>query len=411
MPPLPRDVQTVSQLARRIRGALDASFGRVWVRGEISNLRRYGSGHWYFTLKDDHGQLQAAMFARENQRLRFRPQDGDEVLVEGRVDLYARRGDLQVVCGWMEPLGAGRLQARFEALKARLQQEGLFDASRKRPLPRVPRRIGIVTSPQAAALQDMLRTLDRLDPTLSITVAATRVQGEGAGRQIAAALELLERSSDVEVILCGRGGGSLEDLWAFNEEVVARAIAACRIPVISGVGHETDFVIADFVADARAATPTAAAELAVPPRAELEAGVADLRRRLEAAWQRGRSQRRRRLDGLSRRLPTPRRRLDAAAQRLDESRERLERATLAQLRVRRARLEAGRRALRALGPLESLGRGYAIASRGRSVLRDADEVERGDSVRVRLNRGALQCTVDQVSLSEELDLLGRSSGS
>ena len=408
MPPDPRDVLTVSQLARQIRTTLDGSFSRVWVRGEISNLRRYGSGHWYFTLKDEDGQLSAAMFARENRRVRFQPADGDEVLVEGRVDLYAKRGNLQVVAGWMEPLGAGRLQAQFEELKARLQEEGLFDPDRKRPLPRVPRRIGIVTSLQAAALQDMLRTLAGRDPTLAITIAPARVQGKGAAEEIAAALELLERRSDVEVILCGRGGGSLEDLWAFNEEVLARAIAACSVPVISGVGHEIDFTIADFVADARAATPTAAAELAVPPRADLEAAVHDLRRRLDAAWQRGRRSRQDRLRALTRRLPTPRRRLDAASQRLDEARERLQHAAIASLRVRRARLEAGRRALRALGPLESLGRGYSIVSTDAGgVLRDAEAVDLGESVRVRLNRGALECTVDTVVLSEDLDLRGR----
>ena len=408
MPPDPRDVQTVSQLARRIRGVLDDSFSRVWVRGEISNLRRYGSGHWYFTLKDEGGQLSAAMFARDNRRVRFAPADGDEVLLEGRVDLYQQRGNLQVVASWMEPLGAGRLQARFEELKARLQAEGLFDPDRKRPLPAVPRRIGIVTSAQAAALQDMLRTLAGRDPTLSITIAPARVQGEGAAAEIAGALELLQRCSDVEVILCGRGGGSLEDLWAFNEEVVARAIAACRIPVISGVGHEIDFSIADFVADARAATPTAAAELAVSPRADLEAAVQDLRRRLDAAWLRGRSWRRERLRGVTRRLPTPRRRLDVASQRLDDATDRLHRALVASLRLRRSRLEAGRRALRALGPLESLGRGYAIVSTdGGEVLRDAGRVELGDSVHVRLNRGALECTVETVVVSQELDLRGR----
>ena len=408
MPPDPREVQTVSQLARRIRGVLEASFERVWVRGEISNLRRYGSGHWYFTLKDEAGQLSAAMFARDNRRVRFGPKDGDEVLVEGRVDLYAQRGNLQVIASWMEPLGAGRLQARFEELKARLQAEGLFDADRKKALPRVPRRIGIVTSEQAAALQDMLRTLARLDPTLCIMIAPARVQGREAAGEIAAALELLDRRSDVEVILCGRGGGSMEDLWAFNEEVVARAIAACSTPVISGVGHETDLTIADFVADARAATPTAAAELAVAPRAELEAAIEDLRRRLDVALRRSQVQRRQRLERLTRRLPTPRRRLDAAGQRLDDAAERLQRAALAGLTLRRSRLEAGRRALRVLGPLESLGRGYAIASSPTgAVLRDAARVDLGESVRVRLNRGALECTVDTVVLSEDLDLRGR----
>jgi exodeoxyribonuclease VII large subunit len=406
---LPPDVLSVEQLARRVRDRLDADFGKVQVRGELSNFRRYGSGHWYFTLKDEQAQLSAAMFARDNRFVRFRPSDGDEVLIQGRVDLYLKRGDLQIVANWMEPLGEGRLQRRFEQLKARLEAEGLFAAERKKPLPRVPRRVGIVTSEKAAALQDMLRILAERDPTLSVLIAPTRVQGDGAAVQIAAALELLDRHGDVEVILCGRGGGSLEDLWAFNEEPVARAIAACRTPVISGVGHETDFTIADFVADARAPTPTAAAEMAAPARAELEASLRGLRGRLDEALHRDLRRRRLRLDELGGRLPTPRRRLDAAQQRVDEARQRLERAMRAGLGRRAAQLGSARRALDVLGPLQSLRRGYAIVTtndRG-PVARDADRLRPGDSVRVRLNRGALECTVDTVIPVDDLDLRGR----
>ncbi|MEE2828540.1 MAG: exodeoxyribonuclease VII large subunit [Myxococcota bacterium] len=455
----PADVHSVSQLARRVRASLEGVFDSVWVKGELSNFRAYGSGHWYFTLKDDQSQLKAAMFARDNRRVTFRPKDGDEVLVRGRVDLYARRGDLQIVAAHLEPLGAGKLHQEFERLKARLGEEGLFDQERKQPLPAVPRRIGIVTSEKAAALQDMLRVLDGRDPSLAITLAPARVQGDGSGAMIAAAIDLLNRASDVEVILCGRGGGSMEDLWAFNEEVVARAIARSRIPIISGVGHEIDFTIADFVADARAPTPTAAAEMAVPVRAELEAVIADRSLRMVSAFRRGMQRRHDRVEdlGLRLRAASPRRRLDARSQRLDDASQRLRLAMLRGVEVRRERLRRGslrldaagparglpvlrgrfedlqgrleralgldlvrrrerlelsRRALGVLGPLQSLDRGYSITSPegGQQVLRDAAEVAVGEDVRVRLARGALRCTVVETLVGEDIDLHGRSRG-
>ena len=452
----PDDVQSVSELARQVRSVLDGSFESVWVRGELSGFRAYGSGHWYFSIKDDDAQLKCAMFAGSNRRVRFRPKDGDEVLLRGRVDLYSKRGDLQLVADRMESVGEGRLHQEFERLKAALKAEGLFDDARKRPLPAVPRRLGIVTSEQAAALQDMLRVLADRDPTLSITLSPARVQGTGAAETIAAALDLLNRASDVEVILCGRGGGSIEDLWAFNEEVVARAIARSRIPVISGVGHEIDFTIADFVADRRAPTPTAAAEMAVPVRAELEALVADRRARLVRAQGRALERRAQRVDELGQRLraANPRRRIALQEQRLRDAQrrlrgalerglqrrqeriaslvlrhasanpsrrlaegrrrlgdlsERLERATLVGLSAHRERLEADIRALRMLGPLQSLGRGYAIATSEDSglVVRDAVELRAGDALRLRLRVGALKCRVEEVITDAELDLRGR----
>jgi len=437
-------VHTVSDLALRVKRSLDGAFDSIWVKGEVSNFRAYSSGHWYFTLKDSEAQLKGVMFSRDNRKLRFRPDDGDEVLVRGRVDVYTPRGDLQVVARHLEPLGAGQLQKAFEALKARLAAEGLFDADRKRPIPRVPRRIGIVTSEKAAALQDMLRVFESRDPTLAITLSPSRVQGEGAGREIAAALDLLGRYSDVELILCGRGGGSLEDLWAFNEEVVARAIVRCPVPVISCVGHEIDFTISDFVADLRAPTPSAAAEVAVPVRADLEAAVRARVQRLSGAVLRELARRQRRVGELRSRLITPRRRVDLAAQRLDDVRLRLARATelsitlrrqrlnaatgrlralaprrdlvaararLARtehalvtahavgLRARRQRLEVARRALYALGPLQALARGYALARTmpGREVLRDSAQVSVGDAIQVRLAQGALDCRVEGVT--------------
>jgi exodeoxyribonuclease VII large subunit len=437
-----RRVHAVSELAARVKSSLEGVFDSVWVRGEISNFRSYSSGHWYFTLKDSGAQLKAVMFARSNRRLRFEPADGDAVLISGRVDLYERRGDLQVVVEHMEREGAGALARQFEQLKARLEQEGLFDPARKQRLPRVPRRIGIVTSEKAAALQDMLRVLHGRDPDLAITVSPSRVQGDGAGREVAAALDLLGALGDVEVILCGRGGGSIEDLWAFNEEVVARAIARCRIPVISCVGHETDFTIADFVADLRAATPSAAAEIAVPVRLELDAVLGDRSQRLHASMVRQLQARRGRLDELRVRLGRPERALDGAVQRVDDARSRLGRGMQQRLVLRRERLDAlgsrlatlspqrdlavarrrlhtarqqlhgslltqlrrqgqeldaARRALHALGPLQALARGYALATAADgSVLRAASSAGVGDSVRVRLARGSLRCTVDEV---------------
>jgi len=449
--PLPGAV-SISELSAAIREALIDNGGRVTAWGEVSNFKAYGQGNWYFTLKDADAQLRGVMFARDRRFMKYRPKDGDEVLVRGRVEVYGARGDLQIIVERMKPLGAGQLQEQFEQLKRRLRSEGLFDPTRKQPLPTVPRRIGIVTSPQAAALQDMLRTLNLRDPTLAITLAPARVQGEGAGATIAAALDLLNRASDVEVILLGRGGGSLEDLWAFNEEVVARAVARSRIPVICGVGHETDVTIADFVADLRAPTPTGAAERAVRVRTDLEAGLADLRARLARGGRRSLERRLARTQELRQRLLSPRRRLDLASQRLDDVRGRLERAlgagvrarsermrglvsrrrardpqadlvtararlqvagerlrqaALVDLRARRRAVDGQRRQLQLVGPLQSLERGYALASTDAGLLRAPSDVQVGDEIQVRLRGGALRCNVSDVIEDPELDLLGR----
>ena len=347
------------------------------------------------------------MFARANRAVSRRPRDGDQVVASGRVEIFARRGALQLVVERMDAVGAGRLQAQLEALKARLAQEGLFDPRRKQRLPKVPRRIGIVTSRGAAALHDMLRVLARHDPTLAVTIAPCRVQGRDAGPTIVGALHALQRT-DVEVILLGRGGGSLEDLWAFNEEPVVRAVAASRVPVVCGVGHEIDVTLCDFAADARAATPTAAAELAVPIRVDLEASLRDRRARLLQALVRADRRRRKQVADLRGRLVGPRRRLDEQAQRLDELRRRLEGAVGRDLRRRRGGAEATRRALLSLGPLQSVQRGYAIATRepDGTLLRRAADASVGESVRVRLAEGALRCSVEAV-VPEPVDLRGR----
>src|SRR5207253_3065812 len=271
---------SVSELTASIRGELEKRFASVWVEGEISNFRAHGSGHWYFTLKDEFAQLRAACYRSNNQRIRFRPEDGLQVRARGRVSVYEAKGEYQLIVETLEPVGAGALQLAFEQTKARLQAEGLFASQLKRPIPFFPRRIGVVTSPSGAAIRDIINVISRRTRTVHLLIAPARVQGEGAAQEIARAIRFLNdhharamrddrHEAMIDVIVVGRGGGSIEDLWAFNEEVVARAIRSSRLPIISAVGHETDFTIADFVADLRAATPSAAAELVAAHEEEL----------------------------------------------------------------------------------------------------------------------------------------------
>jgi len=440
------EVLSVGELTRQLKGTLESGFPAVWVEGELSNVSRPGSGHWYFTLKDARASLSVAMFRGDNSRVRFDPEHGMSVLCHGRISVYPPRGNYQLIADQLEPQGVGALQAAFEQLRKRLAAEGLFEDEHKQDLPFMPVRIGLVTSPSGAAIRDMLRVLtERFEP-LEILVAPTRVQGEGAEHEIAAALDLLQRDGRAQVILCGRGGGSLEDLWAFNTEVVARAIAACTIPVISAVGHEVDVTIADMVADVRAATPSNAAEIAVPVRAELDAALEGLVERLAGAADRDLRRQRQQLRRLREHLVDPRRYVEIQAQRRDELEARLAGASarllasrtdaLAGLEARLAAAAPGKqieRARQALGaaeaglaraqqhrvevlrgalgqlggrldamsPLAVLGRGYAIASTGRGVLRSAGEVASGDRVDVRLGEGRLDCTVDAVHPREE----------
>ena len=272
-----RQAWTVSQLSERIRGALETSFFDVWVEGEVSNLSLAGSGHWYFTLKDERAQLRAVVWKTDARLDRFRPKDGLKVLVRGSLRVYAPKGEYQIQVQVIEPLGKGSLQQAFEELKERLAKEGLFDAGRKRPLPQLPRRIGVVTSPAGAVIRDFLRVLRARYRNLDVVVYPARVQGPEAAAEIVAGIRALQRVPSLDVLVVARGGGSLEDLWPFNEERVARALAASRIPTISAVGHETDFTIADFVADLRAATPSAAAERVVQAKEELAARIVSLR--------------------------------------------------------------------------------------------------------------------------------------
>src|SRR6266513_3475225 len=297
-----RAVLTVSALTIELRAVLEERCPAGWVEGEISNFRSYGSGHAYFTLKDADAQLRCVIFRTRAQRIRFQPADGLHVVAFGSVEVYAQRGEYQLVVELLEPRGLGALQLAFEQLKARLHAEGLFDAARKRDLPRFPKKIGIVTSPSGAALRDMLRVIGRRFGELHLMIAPCRVQGEGAAAEIAQGLRDLNALGDVDVIIVGRGGGSLEDLWAFNEEVVARAIVASKAPVISAVGHEVDFTIADFVADLRAPTPSAAAELVVREKQAVVDSLAQLRARLERFAARPLRDLERRVDELTARL-------------------------------------------------------------------------------------------------------------
>ena len=436
-----RKVWTVSQLTARIRDLLEGEFDDLWIEGEISNTRASQAGHIYFTLKDDKAQIRCACFRDKLRGIRFRPEDGLKVTVRGAVSVYELRGEYQVYVTQIEPVGLGALQLAFDQLKQRLEAEGLFDAARKKPLPLLPRRIGLVTSPTGAAVGDVLRILRRRFPNLHVLLYPVRVQGEEAPDEIVEALEYMGRRKAADVLLLVRGGGSLEDLWAFNEERVARAIAACPIPVISGVGHETDFTIADFAADVRASTPSNAAEIVVRTREEFLRHVEQLARSLAQHVRMALLARRARLheleahrgfrrldhllrqhrqrademaarlgDLLRRRLDSSRRRVDVAQARLRayDFRPRIEALAMRPeqrrqdaairieriLRARAERVARLRTQLEERSPLRVLERGYAVAYDAQgNVVRSADQVQVGDSVSVQLARGKLTTEV------------------
>ena len=343
-------VLTVSELNRRARQAVEAALPLCWVAGEVSNFTRAASGHWYFALKDEHAQVRCVMFRHRSQYLDWRPENGMQVEARAVATLYEARGEFQLTVETLRRAGMGLLFERFERLKAMLVAEGLTDEARKRRLPAFPRALGVVTSTAGAALHDVLTTLARRMPRLPVFVYPTPVQGEGAAAQIAAAIRTAGTRAECDVLLVCRGGGSLEDLWQFNEEVVARAIAASPIPVITGVGHETDFTIADFVSDRRAPTPTAAAELAVPNRADLAREGGHLRARLSRLAQTGVEVRMQRIDGLARRLVHPGERLARQRDQLEQARGRLLRATGTMLDQRHWALRATASRLAAAAP-------------------------------------------------------------
>jgi exodeoxyribonuclease VII large subunit len=389
-------ILTVSQLSQRIRQTLDTHLDEVWVVGEVSNLRVPPSGHLYFCLKDRRSQVAAVMFRSANQLLPFRPEDGMEVVVRGRVAIYEARGDLQLCVENMEPRGLGSVQLGLEQLKKRLAAEGLFADSRKRPLPFLPQAVGIVTALRGAAIHDLLTTLHARAAGQCVVIRPVRVQGKAAGADIAQAIADLNAVGAVEVIIVGRGGGSVEDLWAFNEERVARAIAASRVPVVSAVGHEIDVTIADLVADRRAATPTAAAALVVPDRRDLLRWVDGRAASMEHALRRHIRRQREHLQAQARHLRDPRQVLRALQMRIDELTDRAQRALAARLRFSRQQLRGCAERLQALSPLAVLQRGYSIARRveNGAVVRDAQNLVEGDRLVLTFARGHTRVRVD-----------------
>ncbi|MCR4404417.1 MAG: exodeoxyribonuclease VII large subunit [Candidatus Acetothermia bacterium] len=397
-------VYTVSELNREVRELLESALAYLWVEGEVSNLKLHSSGHLYFTLKDEGAEIDAALFGAESRGLAFLPENGQKVLAFGRVTIFERRGRYQLVIRELRPAGIGRLQLEFERLKEHLRAEGLFDEARKRPLPPFPELIGIVTSPEGAAIRDICSIIARRYPLVELLLFPARVQGEGAAaeiaRAIAAANEYRRDGRGLDVLIVGRGGGSLEDLWAFNEEIVARAIYGSKVPVVSAVGHEIDFTIADFVADVRAPTPSAAAELVVPDRAEIIARIRERLGKLINAEQSLLQQQEARLESILRsyafRLTG--KRLEEELQALDELGERLGRAIARHLQRCEEQLQSLLGRLEVANPLAVLARGYAIAIDLRSgrVMKAAAEAAVGDRLKVRLHRGELLCRVEEV---------------
>jgi exodeoxyribonuclease VII large subunit len=445
-----RRVLSVTDLTIRIRDRLETDFFEVWVEGELSNCRIWNTGHLFFTLKDAASQIRGFMFRSTLRYLKFKPADGLRVVARGKISVYEPKGEYQIVCEHLEPQGLGALQLAFDQLKQRLQAEGLFEASRKRALPALPRKIGIVTSLDGAAIRDIIKVLRRRYPNAQIVIRPARVQGEGAGLEVARALRAIARVRGVDVVIVGRGGGSIEDLWAFNEEVVARAIANCPVPVISAVGHETDTTIADFVADRRAPTPSAAAEIVVSAKDEFCGRIDTLHARLRASARarlqtigrqlhalemrpafagvpgrvamRGRQTseltfalaqimrsrlalRERRVGQIRRQLETLDlgRRLAGIRTRLVGAEGRLRAAVVRRRHRADAQLRDSAGRLASLSPLAVLGRGYAVAwnDKRTRALRDVADTAVGDHIRVTLAKGELQCEVQTKSTNTE----------
>lgn len=388
---------SVTALNQYVKGLLDRDrlLSQVLVRSEISNYKVYPSGHHYFSLKDAESSVRCVMFRREAASLRFRPENGMKVVVSGRVSVFPRDGVYQLYCSHMMPDGVGELAFAFERLKERLHREGLFDPARKKPLPAYPRTIALVTSPAGAAVRDMIRILGARWPMAKVLVVPVRVQGEGAAQEIAQALDLVNACRMAEVIITGRGGGSMEDLWAFNEETVARAIARSEIPVISAVGHEPDVTIADFVADLRASTPSNGAERAVPHQGEVRDTLAHWDARLQRAMDRALQRRREQLDRArsSPFLQSPLRSIQEKRLLLDYQQQRLVRGMERQVQASRERTGRLAAALEALSPFRVLGRGYSIAQKeDGTVLSSIEQVTAGDGLSLRLADGLVTCT-------------------
>ena len=392
-----KQILNVSDLTRLTKELLETSFPLFWISGEISNFTRAASGHWYFSLKDDRAQVRCVMFKGRNSLVGSQPREGDRIEARATVTLYEARGEFQLTIEFMQPAGMGKLYEAFEQLKQRLQAEGLFDQSRKQAIPSNPQRLGVVTSPDAAALRDVLTAVRRRYPGLPVIIYPTPVQGKGAAELIAEAIRLADQRQEVDTLLICRGGGSIEDLWSFNEEVVARAIAACRLPTISGVGHETDVTIADFVADLRAATPTAAAELACPDQSQLRQQVLQSRQRLMRAMQSLLRQQAQTLDYLSRRLTSPAQQLQQQKLSLQQWQHRLQLAMQQRLIDLQRHLQVCASSLQQLNPHQVLARGYAIVQKqdGRAVTM-ATDLAVDEPLQLTLHQGQAQVVVSRV---------------
>lgn len=391
-------VLRVSELTRHLRRVVesDDTMADVWVQGEVCNANRYASGHFYFSLKDENATMRCVMWKGQVARLSRLPREGEAVNAHGHVSVYDARGEVQLYVDSMELLGAGALWQEFERLKQKLANDGLFDQGRKRPLPKFPNRIGIVTSRSGAVLQDIRHILERRYPVAEVFLASTAVQGADAPPQIVDALQRVQRVPALDVVILARGGGSMEDLWAFNDERVARAICACSVPVVSGVGHETDFTIADFCSDLRAPTPTAAAQFCTPDQNELRSNVMVLEQRLLRTITDHAVEARRRLiqDTNALHRASPRAQIENRRQRLDDLTNSALRNVKRRLEIQRSLLASARRQLNTLNPLATLERGYAIVRRDDSVVTDTAQVSTNDLVNIRVRRGEFTARVE-----------------
>ncbi len=443
-------VYSVSELNKAARNLLEGHFPLIWVEGELSNLARPASGHWYFSLKDEQAQVRCAMFRNRNMLLRFKPENGMQVKIRARVSLYEGRGEFQLIAEHMEAAGFGALQRAYDALKQRLAHEGLFSEEHKKSLPRFPRRLGVITSATGAALRDILHVLKRRYPLLPVLIYPVPVQGDEAAPAIVRALEQANDSANCDLLVLARGGGSLEDLWAFNEESVARAIHDSQIPIISGVGHETDFTIADFVADVRAPTPSAAAEIASPNQQEIlnqfiryesylndlivikidkylqilehlktrlkqqhplrrieqhALRIDELERRLSRGWENTLRHQGLRLDRLRQSLlsQNPAQQLQKLNARLEPLRLRLDQGITLKMQHTMNHLAEIGRALNAYSPLATLDRGYALITREQELIKSVSQVETGDHVITRLSDGSLECRIEAISTKLDSD--------
>ena len=445
-----RDIYNVTRLNREVRAVLEGSFPSIWLQGEISNFACPASGHMYLSLKDVHSQVRCAMFKGKNRFLRFEPENGAEVLVRANVSLYEGRGEFQLIIEQMELAGEGGLQRAYEELKQKLFKEGLFEEDQKKPVPAMPRTIGVITSPTGAAIRDIMSILKRRYPAGNIVVYPVAVQGDGAAEQIITMLKTAEKRNECDVLILSRGGGSIEDLWAFNNETLARTIFDCSLPIVSGIGHEIDFTIADFVADQRVATPSAAAEFVSPDQMHIKQTLSLQQNRLIQILQASLRTLRQNISHLEKRLPHPATQLQNNAQRLDaisirmnhsiqstvtqqnhrlhdqlstlnknsplhklqffierseHIHQRLQQAANHHYQNLNAQLQTLARALNAVSPLATLNRGYAIVQKydNQEIIRKAEQLDPGDEVLTRFSKGEARCTVNEVTIEDVKD--------